>query len=147
MLNMTTLYARLLEICRDMGIETPRGVDIQRLTGLSSGRVTQIKQAREAGRINEETLRKLTKHGYSGDWIQEGRGSKLIPSPPAKGKRDDGRPSTVSVLSDNKQEAMAYPLGELIETAKLLSRDDQILLLGRAKEMAAQRPAAKANSA
>lgn len=89
MLSMTTLYERLLEICRDQGIERPIGRDIQRLAGLSSGRVTQIKQEREAAKLGSESLQRLTGLGYFADWLQEGRGPKCsdarTPSPLAKG--------------------------------------------------------------
>lgn len=79
MLSMSTLYDRLLEICRDNGIERPIGRDIQLIAGLSSGRVTQIKQEREAARLGGETLQRLTSLGYSSNWLQEGR----LPKKPA----------------------------------------------------------------
>lgn len=77
---MKTLYSRLVEICKDLGIESPRNVDIHRLCNITTGRVAQIKAAGEAARLGEESVRILTKLGYSADWIQDGKGSKLSPS-------------------------------------------------------------------
>lgn len=69
--GMEKLFDRLLFICRDRGIDTRNeNVAIQSLTGLSSGRVTQIKQAGEAGKLGEKTVARLVKYGYSRDWIQ-----------------------------------------------------------------------------
>lgn len=68
------LYDRLLIVCRDQGIEQPRNADIVRLVGLSSGRVTQIKQAEGAAKLGEDALRRLVRLGYSADWLQDGRG-------------------------------------------------------------------------
>lgn len=92
-LNMSTLYERLLEICRDQGIERPIGRDIERLAGISSGRVTQIKQEREAARPGDETIARLSRLGYLVDWIREGKGPKraadaLLPSSNIAPKRD-----------------------------------------------------------
>lgn len=76
LLNMNTLYERLMEICRDRGINAPKGVDIQALTGLSSGRVTQIKNEGAAARLSGKTITQLHGLGYSVDWLGEGRGPK-----------------------------------------------------------------------
>lgn len=78
MLNMSTLYERLIEICRDQGIEAPIGRDIELVAGVSSGRVTQIKHEREAARLGSKAIQKLTGLGYLADWLQEGRGLKHI---------------------------------------------------------------------
>lgn len=74
MLNMSTLYERLIEICRDQGIDTPIGRDIELVAGISSGRVTQIKQERDAARLGSKAIQKLTGMGYLADWLQDGRG-------------------------------------------------------------------------
>lgn len=70
---MQTLYDRLLKMCRDQGIDAPPGRAIQILTGLSSGRVTQIKDAGEAARLGDQALRRVVRLGYRADWVQEGR--------------------------------------------------------------------------
>lgn len=77
-LGMSTLHERLLEICRDQGIDAPKGTDIQRIAKLSSGRVTQIKQERGAARLGDETAAHLHRLGYALDWIREGRGPKRV---------------------------------------------------------------------
>lgn len=66
---MGTLYERLIEICRDNGIESPRQADIRAITGLSSGRITQIKQEGSAARLGESALQKIIRRGYSADWV------------------------------------------------------------------------------
>ncbi len=76
LLNMSTLHERLLEICRDQGIASPRGTDIQRVAKLSSGRVTQIKQERDAAKPGPDTIKHLSRLGYAVDWITDGRGPK-----------------------------------------------------------------------
>jgi hypothetical protein len=70
---MQTLYERLLRICREQGIDAAPGRAIRILTGLSSGRVTQIKDAGEAARLGDQALRRIARLGYRADWIQEGR--------------------------------------------------------------------------
>lgn len=80
LLKMSTLYERLLEICRDQGIEAPKGIDIQRIAKLSSGRVTQIKQEGEAARLGDSTQAHLHKLGYAIDWIRTGKEPKLAAS-------------------------------------------------------------------
>ena len=59
---MSTLFQRLLEICRDQGIEHPRNRDIQDLVGITSGRVTQIKQEGEAASLSEDKMARLAAH-------------------------------------------------------------------------------------
>lgn len=86
---MNTLFERLLEICRDKGIDSPIGADIQRIAGISSGRVTQIKNEGEAARLSDENVRRLTRLGYSGDWIQDGR------LPKFSNKKDKNYPSVI----------------------------------------------------
>lgn len=100
LLTMETLFDRLLEICRDQGIDSPRGVDIQRVTGLSSGRVTQIKSAGPAGRVGDDALRKLIRLGYMPDWIQEGKGNKKQP------------PSTAAFRATMRRSLMDDPTGK-----------------------------------
>lgn len=78
MLSMSTLYERLKEICRDRGIDAPLGRDIQSITGLSSGRITQIKQEREGAKLGQDALQKLTSLGYSATWLQDGKGEKKM---------------------------------------------------------------------
>lgn len=75
---MNTLYDRLIEICQDAGIESPRPRDISEICGLSSGRPKQIKDAGYAAKLGAETLAKLVSKGYSPNWIQEGRGNKRL---------------------------------------------------------------------
>jgi hypothetical protein len=75
---MNTLFDRLIEICREQGIEKPKGKDIQQLIGRSSGRVTQIKQGGEAARLGEDSLAKIIKLGYAPDWVQFNRGARRI---------------------------------------------------------------------
>lgn len=86
MLNMSTLHERLLEICRDQGVESPIGRDIQRIAGLSSGRVTQIKNEREAAKLGEATIKRLSRLGYLVEWLTEGKGSKRGPVGGHKGQ-------------------------------------------------------------
>lgn len=74
---MATLYERLLEICDEQKIPGPPGRRIESLTGLTSGRVTQIKQEKDAAKLSGDALTKLTKLGYSGEWVLYGRGPKL----------------------------------------------------------------------
>lgn len=71
---MTTLFFRLLEICRDQGVKLPQGKDIQRIAGISSGRVTQIKQGEGGAKLGAQALSKLIELGYRPDWIQFGLG-------------------------------------------------------------------------
>lgn len=73
-MSMSTLHERLLDVCRDLGIKSPIGRDIERIAGVSSGRVTQIKQERDAARPGEETIARLSRLGYAVDWIREGKG-------------------------------------------------------------------------
>lgn len=75
---MSTLYDRLIEICRDHGIETPRPRDISNICGLSSGRPKQIKDAGGAAKLGADTLSKLVGKGYSPNWIQDGKGNKRL---------------------------------------------------------------------
>lgn len=84
--GMSTLHERLLEICRDQGIASPKGTDIQRIAKITSGRVTQIKQERGAARLGDETAAHLHRLGYALDWIREGKGPKrVLPSPNTTG--------------------------------------------------------------
>lgn len=77
MLSMSnTLFDRLQEVCRDQGIPKPIGRDIQAIAGISSGRVTQIKQEGVAAKLGSDALQKLSRLGYSTDWIQDGKGPK-----------------------------------------------------------------------
>ena len=75
---MKTLYERLLEICSDHGIESPRPRDISNICGISSGRPKQIKDAGEAARLGADTLSKLVAKGYSPQWVQDGKGEKRL---------------------------------------------------------------------
>lgn len=73
LLTMETLYDRLLEVCRDQGIEEPRSRDIQAVAGISSGRVAQIRSEGVAARLGAAALSAFVRLGYSPDWIQDGR--------------------------------------------------------------------------
>ena len=102
---MSTLYSRLLEICIDQGVGKPLGRDIERLTGLSSGRVAQIKSEADAARLGDESLRKVARQtGYSADWIQEGRGEKRA------GEFVYGTPEQSALMASE-------PLPEVVEAA------------------------------
>lgn len=135
---MSTLFERLLEICRDQGIADPRNRDVQDLTGLSSGRVTQIKQAQDAGKLGEDTLERLYKAGYSVEWLIHGKLPKrwkeststdqpLIaaqtvspyPAKPPRTIRDRYIADIVAALSDINDHGLAA----LLEKAKDLTRD------------------------
>jgi hypothetical protein len=112
MLNMPTLYNRLLEICHDRGIPRPKGVDIQQLTGLSSGRITQIKSDGTAAKLGEKTLREIMKLGYSGEWLQTGRGSKYANA------RQEGEANAVA---EPLSSAYEWPFNEVISYAAFCS--------------------------
>jgi hypothetical protein len=71
---MSTLYDRLLQICQDFGVKDPQNCDIQAVTKLSSGRVSQIKKEREAAKIGANTLERLYRLGYSTEWVTTGKG-------------------------------------------------------------------------
>lgn len=89
---MPNLYNRLLEICDDLKIQGAPGRRIESLTGLTSGRVTQIKQEKEAAKLSGDALTRITRLGYSAEWIQSGRGAKLSttePPPPHTPKLSD----------------------------------------------------------
>ena len=86
---METLYDRLLEICRDQGVENPRSKDVSRICKISSGRPSQIKDAGESARLGAETLQRLVSLGYSPSWIQDGKKPKLL-SPLSYGSNGDG---------------------------------------------------------
>lgn len=75
------LYRRLLQVCRDQGIESPRNLDISRITGLSSGRVTQIKTGSDDIRISADALMALNKLGYLTPWILDGKGPRKSDEP------------------------------------------------------------------
>lgn len=77
------LYDRLLEVCRDEGVENPRGADICRVARLTSGRVSQIRGASGSAQLSAETLTILNKKGYRTQWLTEGRGPKKEGDPPA----------------------------------------------------------------
>lgn len=115
---MKTLYERLLWICQDQdaSIKTPRGADIARLLGCSSGRPTQIRNEGEAARLGEEYLRKMTKLGYSPDWVQEGIGD---PKRPAVAEL----PKTLS-----KEERLAHVRAALISMLKAAGLNESDLM-------------------
>ena len=73
-----SLYDRLVEVCRDQGIESPKSGDIARICGLSSGRPKQIKDSGLAARLGNDTLSRLVELGYSPTWLQEGKNPKLL---------------------------------------------------------------------
>ena len=75
---MKTLFDRLLEICKDQGIENPRSKDVSRICKISSGRPSQIKEAGESARLGADTLQRLVALGYSPSWIQEGKQPKFL---------------------------------------------------------------------
>jgi SOS-response transcriptional repressor LexA len=75
---MSTLFQLLLEICRDQGIEHPRNRDIQDLVGITSGRVTQIKQEGEAASLSEDKMARLVDLGYRRAWVKRGVGPSRI---------------------------------------------------------------------
>lgn len=134
---MSTLYDRLLEICRDQRIENPRGRDIQAVTGLSSGRITQIKQEREAARLGGEALQAITRLGYSADWIQEGH------SPKFQGEVPHAR--SVDLIFRKREDPL------IAEVVKLLEATDErgrLMALGAVKSaLSGYVPAAKTPAA
>lgn len=89
---MTSLYERLLEICKDQGVENPRPKDISRVCKLSSGRPKQIKDAREFAKLSGDTLQVLSSIGYSILWVQEGKGPKFQNDPPGPLVKQDHVP-------------------------------------------------------
>lgn len=81
LLSMNTLYERLLEMCRDRGEARPNGRSIQDLTGLSSGRVSQIKNDGPKAKLSGEVIQRLNALGYSTDWVLDGKGSMKLRQP------------------------------------------------------------------
>lgn len=72
---MENVYDRLLMICRERGIEKPRNVDVERLTGLTSGRVSQIKGS--GGKVSgPKAVENIERLGYSVTWVNTGKGPK-----------------------------------------------------------------------
>lgn len=129
---METLYKRLLLICQDQGIEHPRNSDIQRLCGLTSGRVTQIKHAGSAARLGDESLRVLIRMGYLADWVQEGQGPKqagLPPSPDA--------PPVLRLPAPTKREKW---IAAIIEHLHATDEDWLPVVLDKAQEVARNHP-------
>lgn len=140
---MKTLYERLIDICRDQGVEQPRNADIQRLCGLTSGRVTQIKNAGSAARLGDESLRSLIRLGYFADWVQEGRGPKRDLSPSSDTRLGSSRvESEVRLPVTTERERT---IAEIVEVLNKMSNKGLAVMLGRADEMARQYPL-KSNS-
>ncbi|MCG9008036.1 S24 family peptidase [Laribacter hongkongensis] len=79
---MNTLFDRLLEICRDRGMNPPRSRDIAAITGLSSGRVSQLKAEGATATIKAEVIQKLNALGYATEWILTGKGPKHVGDQP-----------------------------------------------------------------
>lgn len=82
LLNMSTLFERLCEVCRDQGVENPRPKDISSICKLSSGRPKQIMDRGEAARLGADTLQHLSSMGYSIAWLQNGKLPKFSGSQP-----------------------------------------------------------------
>lgn len=83
-----TLYDRLIRICEDRGLPA-RNKSIQEVTGLSSGRVSQIKAGDPNVSISEEAMAKLTDLGYSRRWIKFGTGHmRAVPGDRQSGLQD-----------------------------------------------------------
>lgn len=103
---MGTLYDRLLQICKDQGIENPRPRDISSICRLSSGRPTQIKDEGEAAKIGAKTLQHLVSMGYSPDWIQEGKMPPRLSSsegrPPKEPPKPSAEPDLFAITNDGK---------------------------------------------
>lgn len=129
MLNMSTLHERLMEICRDQGIENPIGKDIQSLTGLSSGRITQIKQERDAAKLGADTMQAITRMGYSADWVQDGRGPKRPVS------RQHPLPDPSNVAPGPELPPAVRALMQAVTSAPALSDADVQLLTDMARRM------------
>lgn len=145
MLNMSTLYERLLEVCVDQGIKRPRGVHIQAIASLSSGRITQIKNEGEAARLGVKTLQKLARLGYLADWLQEGRGEKKRADSPAFAALEtDGRATAIEARD---AAAVQWPPTarerRIAEINALLARTDDygiVAVLEKAKDVAREYP-------
>lgn len=143
MLNMSTLFERLVEICRDAGIQRPRGVDIQAVTGLSSGRVTQIKNEREAARLGGDALQAVVRRGYSADWVQEGRPPKRSGthlSQESTPFHESGSDAALAATQGGHESGTLLTLSPaehaLLDAARPLSDDDLALLEQIARRMA-----------
>lgn len=132
---MKTLYERLIQACKDQGIESPRGVDIQKITGVSSGRVTQIKHEGEAAKLGESAIAKLVAAGFSRDWIQYGK----LPM-----KINHSAASSDSYVLSLKPKTQRESRIERI-TVLLNEMDDSgiAIMLDKAKDVANEYPMAK----
>lgn len=152
---MDTLYSRLIEICRDQGIESPTPGDISRICNLSSGRPKQIKDGGRAARLGQDTLTRLVELGYSPAWIQEGKKPKLlsilsskIPDVELKSDLDDlradgrdvysigkGRPVPVigngngGHLPERVWDDQGYPVGAFDEYAEIATSDQHAFIV------------------
>ena len=71
---METLYNRLILILKDKGGGRYPNKELMAITGLSSGRITQLKNDETGAGMGGDALMRLVKLGYSPDWITEGRG-------------------------------------------------------------------------
>lgn len=126
LLSMGTLYERLMEICgEEFQIDRPKNVDIQKVTGLSSGRVTQIKQERDGAKIGTDALAKLVSKGYNPEWVRFGIGEKRL----ANKKKPDNQQNVVRESEPRPYSSDTIELLKLIEATPAEERQVLIELI------------------
>lgn len=163
---MSTLKQRLFEIAHDLGSCDPiPNTYFQKLLGLSSGRISQLFLPGAAEKLGAGAIGRLTKYGYSADWIQTGKKPKkiagmadLLPSPNTPAPEDEakstppesseqGKPADIHILKDRRKEDH-QAIAEVLKLMLEMDDHGKWEVVVRAKDIAKERAmAAKANAA
>lgn len=137
---METLYDRLRAIAIQQGHPKGRSADICSVTGLSRGRVSQIKSAGNTTDLDSKTLERLANIGYSPAWVRNGTSPMRIglintPKAIAELKQESAASAVPSIPSERDRLLL-----EMCSIAHTMSLMELMELKVRASDIVQRRP-------